>query len=237
MSQASHGIVLAVLGMDFQVAGTLLPASNVLIPILGVVAIIAVLAALHVTLAVLLMRDRVRRAMCEEGLTPMRVRWRPFAYWAPAGLRGWAFEGVCADATGMPQCGRFWVSPWRRRVWRIDPDAGYFRKPLSRLARVVYALMSGLCLAFAIRTLVAHQLLLPRTRLAPHGVPVCGWPKNLLSAAVLCAAGELLLHVAYHYSRQTDERRYRRAARALTAGGWALFWLSLAFFGYQVCAR
>jgi hypothetical protein len=212
----------------------LISASGGLSVVFGVVAFGTALLALSLTLAVLLMRERVKQAMYEQGLTPVRVRWRPFAYWSPAVGRGWAFEVIGADAFGTMQSGRFWVSSLRWRVWRIAADAGYFKEPMSGLMQVVYLLTSTLCFGFGIRTLLARVIILPSTRRAPQGVHLYGWSKNLLSAAVLCAAGVLLLHVVYHYSGPSNERKFRRVARTVAATGWVLLWLSFATFAVQL---
>jgi hypothetical protein len=203
--------------------------------LLAVAIIVAALLVLVLLFSVLQLRGRVAQAIREEGFTPVRVRWRPFAYWAPRWcFRGHPFEAVYADASGLTQSGRFWVSQWPGRVRWIAPQAGYLEKPMTRVARAVYFSAAALCVGFATTLLLAQQVYVPRLAYWSGGRYLRGWPKDLLALAALCAAGSLLAQVAYHYSRQTDERRHRWAARAFSAAAWALFWISWAL---ALCSR
>jgi hypothetical protein len=210
--------------------------------LLSCVAVIVILFGLLVTYSVVGRRERVKRAICDAGFKPIRVGWRSFAYWAPVLRNGTAFNASYSDATGLPRRARFWVGGGmfgcRNEVRWISPEAGHLWKPLSRLQQFVYGCFSLLGLGFGIRTLLVHEVLLPLgTRANPVGTHLHGWPKNLLALAALCLAGALLTHFAYHYSRQTDERRYRLAARAFATTSWLLFLLSLATNMYQRFAR
>ena len=91
-------------------------------PLLLSLAILVVApVVLGVLLLVVLSRERVKRAIHDAGFKPIRVRWRPFAQWAPAQGGGTAFDGIYADATGLPQHARFWVSRWHPRVTVDSP--------------------------------------------------------------------------------------------------------------------
>jgi len=203
-------------------------ANNGWLALLALAIIVAALLALVLVFSVLQARALVVQAICEEGFTPVRVRWRPFAYWRPQWRRGHAFEAVYADASGLTQSGRFWASQWAGEVRWIAPEAGYLEKPMTRLARAVYFSAAALCVGFATILLLAQQVYVPRLAYWSGGRYLHGWPKDLLALAGVCAAASLLTQVAYHYSRQTDERRYRWAARASSAAAWAMVGISYA---------
>jgi hypothetical protein len=197
-------------------------ANNGWLALLCVAMIVAALFGLVLAFSVVRLRARVMQSLRDEGFAPVRVRWRPLAYWAPRWDAGLAFEAVYADASGLIQRGRFWVPERRSGVQRVAPDAGYLMKPMSRAVQAVYLSASALCIGFATWLLRVQQVYVPGLIYSSRGAYWLGWPKDLVALAVLCAAGSLLTQVAYHYSRQARECWYRRAARALGVVAWAL---------------
>ncbi len=161
---------------------------------------------------------------------PIRVRWRPFTYWAAWRWFGHPFEATYTDATGETHQARFWTSQWNPKARRIAPEKGYMQKPLPWLGQIIFLSLAALCIGFGVMLLLVHDLRPWRYRLQ-------GWPENLLAAAVICFAGAILPHIAYHYSRRTDERGHRLVARAFSAASGVLFFLSLVAGFYQMCTK
>jgi hypothetical protein len=197
-------------------------ANNGWLALLCVATIVAALFGLVLAFSVVRLRARVVQSLCDEGSAPVRVRWRPLAYWAPRWDAGLAFEGVYADASGLIQRGRFWVPARRSGVQRVAPQVGYLMKPMSRAAQAVYLLASALCIGFGTWLLRAQQVYVPGLVYTSRGAYWRGWPKDVVALGLLCAAGSLLTQVAYHYSRQAGECWYRRVARTFGVVGWTL---------------
>jgi hypothetical protein len=195
--------------------------------VLTVVGIIVVLMLLWL----LLMREQVKKSLRVRGLTPRRVRWRPFAYWA--GVYSTAFRVIYADPLGLGHQARCQVSRLDLSVRWIDDEIGYLDHNLPMIGRVVYLMLSVILAWFGLRCLLAGKLALPPTLRHPAPLVLEGRPLILLAAAAFCGAVNLAMALSYGYAGQGKERSYTIIARGFSVVGWCLFLASLLIYTFQ----
>jgi hypothetical protein len=195
------------------------------------------LAALPVVALTLLwllfLREQVKKDLRQQGFTPIRVRWRPFAFWALYYSSG--FNVLCADPANEIHRLRCRVSNLDLRVRWIDPRVRYL-EDLPGIGRVVYGLLMVLLLGFGVRCLAAGKLVLPATLRHPKPVRLQGLPLSLLAAAALCGAGHFLTVLLSQYAGEESKRPYELVARGLSWAGWGLFLASLVVYTCALAA-
>jgi len=200
------------------------PAKQAVLLILELGWILAVLFFLWL----LFLREQVKKELSRRGLVPIRVRWRPFAYWAgPYGSGFWVVYG--GPLMGAER-GRCWVSNLDFRVRWIDPESGYLPSGLPMVGKWVYALISAALCWFGAKCLLAQELILPGTLRHPGPVRLRGWPLILLGGAALSGAVNCLIVVSHNVLGSRHERLHTVLARSAGAIGWAFLLASLVVY-------
>lgn len=175
---------------------------------------------------VILLRERVKTSLKDQGFHPKRVRWRPFAFWASA--YGTGFVVVYLDDYGIQHRAR--CSVFDKVHW-VPEEVDYLDKNLPLFGRILYLCIAAVLLYIAARAALATLVFLPPTLRAPRGIRISGWAKQLVALAAFSGAASLLIHVVYSYVRRND-RFFRRAARSLAILGWVLFFGSFVVYAY-----
>src|SRR5215468_4914610 len=168
------------------------PDKQAILLILQLVGIVAVLFFLWL----LYLREQVKKDLYKRGLTPLRVRWRPFAYWT--GVYGSGFRVVYNSPLAGAEPGRCWVSNLDLRVRWIDPESGYLPSGLPWIGKWVYGLISAALFWFGAKCFLAQELILPGALKHPGPLRLRGWPLILLGAAALSGAINCLIVVSHN---------------------------------------
>ena len=201
-------------------------AKTLLLPILVIFAIVVVVMLLLMLWA----REQVKKNLRERGFRPIRVRWRPFAYWRQLNSTG--FNVSYLDVAGSKYEARCSVStlawPFGQGVQWIENDAQYLDKNLPWVGRVIYLRACTFFLYFGVRNLIAGEWVIPRRGYPGQPHHLSGWPMILLSSAALCGAVSSLAKVAYQYVTEHGERACNFVARFFAITGWLLLAASFA---------
>jgi len=176
-------------------------------------------------------REQVKKDLQRQGFNPIRVRWRPFAYWA--WLKETGFIVMFVDATGCVQTAR--CSVWFSKVRWIADDVKYLNKNLPLVGKLAYLIIALLLLDFGLKHLLTGELILPPSlrQLQPGPIYLHGWTLNSMSFAALCYAASLITAIVYCYRVRANQRNYIFISRGLSIFSWILFWLSLIVYSYQ----
>jgi hypothetical protein len=189
-----------------------------------------------VLLTVVWMREQVKKDLWQRGLTPVRVRWVPYAYWAS--VYSTAFSVCYTDQNGRvsrARCCTSTLGPTRVR-W-VPEDVRYLMTNVGSFGQLILTSIALFLLQFAVRAMLRAELILPASYRYRQPVHVHGWPLTLLCLAALCGAGSLLAQVIFQHDRRNRERTYTLLARGSSLLGWTLLWSSLALHAWQTFHR
>lgn len=170
-------------------------------------------------------REQIKRDLADRALTPIKIRWQPFAWWVP-GNNSQGFVVTYADAFGSQTTTR--CSVLNRDVRWVPDNARYLDPDQGWVSRGMYLLVASVLLYFALRWLVSGDLAWhSRYHRIFH---VRGVELMLLCASMSSAASSLLVQ-GFYFGRRA------RTERACTILSRTLVFLAFAFFvGSMVAA-